>query len=851
MKLMVIDGNSIVNRAFYGVPPLTTKDGRNTGAIYGFLNILSKLLEEQSPDGVCVAFDMKGPTFRHERFDGYKAQRKGMPDELAEQIPVLKSILDTMGIARFELQGYEADDLIGTISVKGTAADWDVVVVSGDKDDLQLLTDRVGVSLVITRGGKTTTTDYTPALFAENYGFEPIRLIDMKALMGDSSDNIPGVPGIGEKTAGDLLRRFGSLEAVYENLESPDIKPAARRKLAEGREMADLSFELATICLDVPMEFDPEETRRRPVDAPALRETFADLEFTRLMDKFGLAGAEEAAGVKTPELRHHEPQTAGEAEALLDMCRGADYVAVLPLEGLDGVEVCTGTDLYTVRWSNLGDGYAAFLCALFGSEVKKAGHNIKDLHRELLDEKIEAAGFIFDTALGAYLLSPTDSNYELTDLARTYLGIASEPAADVYALVPLLRRRLTELDMLRLLENMELPLCPVLAGMEFWGFLVDRGALHAFGQYLGEHIEKLQTTIYELAGEEFNINSPKQLGALLFDKLMLPAPKKTKTGYSTNIDVLESLRDKHEIIEPIITYRAHTKLKSTYTDGLEKCIRADGRIHTNFQMTVTATGRLSSVEPNLQNIPIRSRLGGEIRKMFVAPPGRVLVDADYSQIELRLLAHISGDETMQNAFRDGVDIHTVTASQVFDTPIDEVTTLQRSRAKAVNFGIVYGISDFSLAQDIGVTRAEAGDYIKNYFAKYHGVRTYMDNIIKQAKNDGYVATMFGRRRALPELSSSNYNVRSFGERVALNMPIQGAAADIMKIAMIRVAARLQKEALRARLVLQVHDELIVEAPENEAEQVKALLTEEMGAAAELSIPLVVEAHAGANWYDAK
>lgn len=852
MKLMVIDGNSIVNRAFYGLPPLTTKSGNHTNAVYGFLTILMRLIELEAPEGICVAFDLKAPTFRHEKYAEYKAQRKGMPEELAEQMPLLKTVLDTMKVPRYELEGYEADDLIGTISVIADKAGCDTVIVTGDRDDLQLITDRVKVDLVATKAGGPITKEYTPDVFKEEYGFEPKRLVDHKALMGDSSDNIPGVAGVGQKTASDLICRFGTIEDIYADLENLDIKSGVRKKLEDDRESAFMSHDLATIKLDVPMDFSPEENIRREMDESALYDLFTELEFHSLIKKLNLSPEGKSAETEAiPQWEIVEIADGEKADRLLDIFAKAEYVFVIPMDGMDDIEVGHGDKCYVFRWGALGDSYNAFLKKLFGAGIKKAGHNIKDLLRNLLEEGIRGEDFVFDTAIAAYLLRPTDNSYDLADLSRDYLGYFIGDTAAVYQLYAALTNELQKLNMLELFTKIEMPLCPVLADMEHRGFLVDRGALNEFSKELGGWIDKLQMEIYTLAGEEFNINSPKQLGAVLFEKLMLPPPKKTKTGYSTNIDVLQKLIGKHDIIEPIIAYREYTKLKSTYTDGLAKCIAADGRIHTKFQMTVTATGRLSSTEPNLQNIPIRRELGGEIRKMFVAAPGMTLVDADYSQIELRLLAHISGDETMQEAFRTGEDIHAVTASQVFNIPIGEVTPLQRSRAKAVNFGIVYGISDFSLAQDIGVTKAEAGQYISSYLEKYHGVRDYMEQIVKKAKADGYVETMFGRRRYLPELKSSNYNLRSFGERVALNMPIQGAAADIMKLAMIHVASALAKDDLEARIVLQIHDELIVEAPESETERVGEILCAQMESVADLSVPLTAEAHSGGTWYDAK
>ncbi len=889
-KLMVIDGNSIINRAFYGVRPLSTRDGTPTNAVYGFLNILFKLLDEEHPDALCVCFDLKAPTFRHLAYEGYKAQRKGMPDELAAQMPILKDVLDAMNIPRYELEGWEADDLIGTISKLDTAAGWETAIVTGDKDSLQLITDTAKVKLVTTRMGQTTTRDMTPETFRAEYGFDPIHIVDLKALMGDSSDNIPGVKGIGEKTAMGLIQMYGSIAHLYDHM--PDIvtapetpaKPNVVKKLAEGRADADMSYDLATIRCEAPIDFTPEDARRRPVNEPALYDLFLKLEFAKLIDKLGLKApqGDAPAGEHTFTAACEIEVVDGPArmEELLALWRGRDHVSLLALPTLDAV---------CVEWGDPGQGRAAlffqdklpcyndFLRGLFAPDVKKVGHGVKALMGRLLAEGLSTDGFIFDTELAAYLLAPTDGSYELEKLsvtyfnfeapkAKTYLdpdafGPLSDPAAPMAALVSHtalidglygeLSARLADLGMTDLLTQVELPLCAVLAGMEREGFLVDRKALAAFGETLQERIDADVKTIYELAGEEFNINSTQQLGHILFDKLGLPPVKKTKTGYSTNAEVLEKLRGLHPLIDVILEYRQYTKLQSTYVVGLTKVIGPDGRIHTSFQNTVTATGRLSSTEPNLQNIPVRTELGAELRKMFVAPPGHKLVDADYSQIELRLLAHMADDVTMQDAFKSGEDIHTVTASQVFGVPLNEVTHEMRRRAKAVNFGIVYGISDFSLSQDIGVSRAEAKEYMDRYFEKYHGVRDYMTDVVVKAKADGFVSTLLGRRRWLPELRSSNFNLRSFGERVALNMPIQGTAADVIKLAMIHVDRRLKAEQLEARLVLQVHDELIVECPDAEVDKVKGLLTEEMVNVMQLSLPLKADSAAGQSWAEAK
>ncbi len=882
MKLMVLDGNSIVNRAYYGIRPLTTKDGLYTNAVYGFVTTLQRLLEEEQPEALCVTFDRREPTFRHLQYEGYKAQRKGMPEELAMQMPVLKEVLDAMDVPRYELAGYEADDLIGTISRRCEGAGWDCVVVTGDRDSLQLITDHTKVKLVSTRMGQTTTKDMTEEAFQADYGFAPIHMIDLKALMGDASDNIPGVKGIGEKTAMALIQKYASVEEIYRLLPDIDAKPAAIKKLEEGREMAEMSYRLAAIVTDAPLDFSPEENLRRPAK-PELYQVFLRLEFTKLIEKLGLTGeavpqeAAEAPAV-TGACESEVVTDRGRAEELLDIFRRRDHVACLALPELAGVCVewgdrAAGRSAVFLR-SRL-EGYDDFLRAFFSADIRKISHSVKDLTRSLLGEGLPAEGLAFDTAIAGYLLDATAGHYDINRLCVSWLGAeVSKPSyLDKDAFTPMgedpealgawmshtaaleglyekMRPRLAALGMTELFETVEMPLCRVLAEMELAGMLVDAEALGRFGRQLTEAIEALEQQIYSHAGP-FNINSPKQLGEVLFDRLGLPAYKKTKTGYSTNAEVLDRLRGMHPIVGQVLEYRQYTKLKSTYVEGLLKELDSDGRIRTSFQMTVTATGRLSSTEPNLQNIPTRTELGSALRRMFVAGAGNVLVDADYSQIELRLLAHISGDETMRNAFRTGEDIHAITASQVFGVARADVTPAMRRAAKAVNFGIVYGISPFSLSQDIGVTVAEAKDYMDAYFRKYPGVKAYMDHIVEKAKADGYVETLLHRRRSLPEIKSSNRNTRAFGERVALNMPIQGTAADIIKLAMVHVSRRLKAEGLAAKLIMQVHDELIVECPEGEAEQVKALLTEEMERVVDLSVPLTAEAHSGKNWLEAK
>lgn len=848
-KLMILDGNSVVNRAFYGVRPLNAPDGTPTNAVYGFLAILQKLFEGEAPDSLCVAFDLPAPTFRHEMYEGYKAQRKPMPEELAVQMPLLKEALDAMHIRRLEAAGWEADDVLGAVSAICEKSGWACEIVTGDKDSFQLITETTSVLHVKSRMGQTETILYDRARFEEEYGFAPPLMVDLKALMGDASDNIPGVPGIGEKTALDLVRRYGRVADIYAGLDGLDIKDSVRKKLAAGRESAEMSYTLATISREAPVELKPEDAAWSRDFGPELYAVLDRLGFRRFIEKWGLAPApeavQEAESRAMPEL---SALTAQEAEARI---RAAETLGLaLPGDDLDSLSLCDGEAIFTLNWGELGEDYNRLLRLVFSPEVKKSAHGVKDLMGLALAEGLGTEGFVFDTELAAYVLDPTESGYDLGKLTKRYLGAELPEARAALELMAPMRAKLAENGAEKLYFDIELPLCQVLAEMERAGFLVDRKALADFGESLTAGIDALQRGIWELAGHEFNINSPKQLGEVLFDELMLPAGKKTKTGWSTNADILEKLIGKHPIIGDILEYRMLTKLKSTYADGLLKVISADGRIHTNFRMTVTATGRLSSTEPNLQNIPVRRELGAQIRRMFVAAPGCVLVDADYSQIELRLLAHISGDETMQNAFKSGEDIHAVTASQVFGLPLAEVTPAQRSSAKAVNFGIVYGISAFSLAQDIKVSPAEARAYIDAYMQKYHGVREYMDRVIAEAKERGYVETLFGRRRPVPELKASNFNTRSFGERVARNMPIQGTAADIIKLAMVNVRRRLRAEGLEARLILQVHDELIAECPEREAERVAALLEEEMERAVTLSVPLTAEAHSGHSWAEA-
>ena len=836
MKLMILDGNSVINRAFYGIRPLSTRDGLFTNAIFGFLNILHRLEQEEKPDALCVAFDLHGPTFRHLQYDGYKATRHGMPEELAMQMPVMKQVLSAMNIPIYECQGWEADDVIGTVSRICCEKGWKCTVITGDRDSLQLVNDCVSVKLVTTRAGQTTTTLYTPEQFRSEYGFEPKTLIDLKSLMGDSSDNIPGVAGVGPKTATDLLLKFGSLDGVYENIESDQIKENLRNKLKNGQENARLSYDLATIRCEAPIEFAPEDALRQPVNKQELRELFLRLEFIKLMDRYGL---------NTPDA------------APVQKAADVSVCACLPAPGTAFAAVFSTDEKVAVAWDG-GVCVTDVSCLqpLWNADAPRACADWKNLRGRLLNLAWNCGNAPFDVSLAAYVLDPSQGDYSVKKLAAAYLNqtisddLAAEAAA-VWSLRPVLEEQLRQQSMDRLYYEIELPLCAVLSDMERTGITVDRMALMSFSTMLNGRIAEAQSAVYSHAGEEFNIQSPKQLGEILFEKLGLPPVKKTRTGYSTNAEVLEKLRPMHPIVDSILEYRMLTKLSSTYAEGLLKVIADDDRIHTTFQNMVTATGRLSSTDPNLQNIPVRRELGSEIRKMFVAADGCVLVDADYSQIELRVLAHIAQDENMCAAFRSGEDIHAVTASQVFKVPLEDVTADMRRNAKAVNFGIVYGISAWSLSQDIGVFPEEAKAYMNAYLDNYSGVRAYMKNIVEQAREMGFVSTLYGRRRYLPELKSSNFNLRSFGERVALNTPIQGTAADIIKLAMVRVHEALQKKKLKARLILQVHDELIVECPMAEAKTVREILEKEMQQVADMAVPLLVEAKQGASWYEAK
>ena len=840
MKLLILDGNSVINRAYFGVKPLTTREGLYTHAIYGFLNILERMEKEEHPDAVCVSFDLHGPTFRHLKYDGYKATRHGMPEELAQQMPIMKQVLKAMNIPIYECQGWEADDVIGTVAKICSNNDWECVIVTGDRDSLQLIDENVHVKLVISRQGQTSATLYTGEKFTEEYGFAPTKMVDLKALMGDTSDNIPGVAGVGPKTATDLLLKFGSLDGVYENLDDKSIRPKLREKLEQNKDNAYLSYDLATIRCEAPIDFAPMDAVIQPYNKPELYELFVKLEFVKLIDKYGLRDA----GIVTQKAQ--DTISALPSLACLP-CQG-DASIYIAQDGTVGVACQDGVCVFTPMEAQMG------ITLPNGSLIC---HDMKTTMHTMDAAGIAHGHFTFDTALAAYVLNPSQSDYSVSKLATNFLGItvddgdAGKCAEAIWHLRGKLIAELQKVCSLDLYQQIELPLCPVLYSMENAGVAIDRKQLEDFGSMLAQRIADCEDVIFSYSGGPFNINSTKQLGELLFDKLGLPPVKKTKTGYSTNADVLEKLKHKHPIIPAIMDYRMLSKLKSTYADGLLKVIDADGRIRTTFQNLVTATGRLSSTEPNLQNIPVRTDLGAEIRKMFIPKPGCVLVDADYSQIELRVLAHIASDETMQKAFRSGMDIHTVTASQVFGVAPEAVTALQRRNAKAVNFGIVYGISEFSLAEDIGVSRYEAREYIDSYLANYHGVRAYMKDVVIKARETGYTQTLYGRKRYIPELTSSNFNIRQGAERIALNTPIQGTAADLIKLAMIRVFDALKNHYPAATLLLQVHDELIVECPEEIAPEVAELISKEMEQVAALQVPLVAEAKWGSSWYDAK
>lgn len=873
MKLLCLDSNSIINRAFYGVKILTTKDGTYTNAVVGFLNILLKLLADVQPDAVVCAFDLKAPTFRHKMFDGYKAQRKGMPEELAQQLPLVKQLLESMGYPIITREGYEADDILGTLSALCEQSGDQCFIATGDRDSLQLIGKNTVVLLASSRMGKNETLLCDEDYFFQKYGTTPQRLVDIKALMGDSSDNIPGVAGIGEKTALKLVGQYGDIDHIYADLDALEVSKSIRAKLEQGKESAYLSRTLATIDRSVPLGLSLADYLPKPRDEQALFQLLSQLEMNSMIKKLGLHGeyhptqTSDTASPVLPALRF----CTDPLPTLLDTLPQEATISLLPCfdncHQMSALALAFEDRIALYRMPSEEETTKAQLLELLNRPNPKLTHDCKTLYHWTLPHGSSIACLRDDVMLSAYLLSANSSDYTLERLCEEYhlhcdiTGLPEgmdEPeiallhrCACIEPLHRVLREQIEQNNQLKLLEEIELPLSEVLAAMELCGFAVDTDALIDYGKMLDEQIQELEQRIHQLAGEEFNINSPKQLGEILFEKLGLPTRKKTKTGYSTSAEVLESLRGKHEIIDEILEYRKLAKLKSTYVDGLLKVVAEDGRIHTHFNQTDTRTGRLSSTEPNLQNIPVRTELGSRLRAFFKAQPDCELVDADYSQIELRVLAHISQDENMISAFNSDEDIHTNTAAQVFDMPPLFVTPEMRRKAKAVNFGIVYGIGAFSLSQDIGVSVAEADRYIKNYLDTFSGVRRYMEETVEFAQQHGYIETMFGRRRALPEIHSTNKNIVNFGKRVAMNTPIQGTAADIIKIAMIKVYRRLKAEQLSARLILQVHDELIVEAPLHELEQVKHLLVEEMQNAVQLSVLLKADVGCGKSWLDAK
>lgn len=836
MKLLAIDGNSIINRAFYGIKLLTTKDGVYTNGIYGFINILNKLIESEQPDGIAVAFDLKAPTFRHKMYSEYKAGRHKTPDELLSQFPILKEWLTLAGYHCIECEGYEADDILGTLAQAAENSAHECVIATGDRDSLQLVSEHTRVLLTATKMGRPEVINYDPAALYERYLLTPPQMIELKALMGDSSDNIPGVAGVGEKTATDLITRFGSIDRIYAELDTLDIKDSVRKKLTEGRESAFLSRELGTICRTAPINTSLEDYRSVSRDTSRLARLMTKLEFFKLMEKMGI----------TPEAETAVTEEKTEKRVLKITSDGVIKNSVT----LFGDYAVSENAIFKISKEKLHE----ILC---DASIEKQVYDSKALFKQYPD----STNIVFDAMLAGYLCNPAASDYSPERLAAEYSATAPDIEGDANdeilaaALFSALCERLCEAlkqsGQYELLRDIEIPLARVLAEMELVGFLADGEGLKKMGDELSERIAVIQNDIYEQVGHEFNLNSPKQLGVALFEELKIEPAKKTKSGYSTAADVLEKLQYEYPVVAKVLEYRQLAKLKSTYCEGLLHAIAEDGRIHSTFNQTEARTGRISSLEPNLQNIPVRTEEGRRLREYFTAKDGYVLCDADYSQIELRVLASIAGDAVMINAFNSDTDIHTLTAAQVFDVPEDMVTPELRRRAKAVNFGIIYGIGAFSLSQDIGVTRKEADQYIKSYLATYPAIARYLDEVVEKAKNDGFVTTLFSRRRYLPELSASNHMLRAFGERVARNAPIQGTAADIIKIAMIKVRDRLHRELPQARLILQVHDELIVECPENVSATACAILTEEMENAAKLAVTLSVEAHSGKTWLEAK
>ncbi|WP_394911348.1 DNA polymerase I [uncultured Robinsoniella sp.] len=877
-KIVLIDGHSILNRAYYGIPDLTNSEGLHTNAIYGFLNIMFKILSEENADYLAVAFDLKAPTFRHNMYAEYKGTRKPMPDELRQQVPVMKEVLQSMDIPLMQLEGFEADDLLGTVAKKMEKEGLIVSIVSGDRDMLQLATDQIKIRIPKTKRTGTEVEDYNTKDVIEKYQVTPLQIIELKALMGDASDNIPGIPGVGEKTATKLIVEYGSIENAYAHVE--EIKPnKAKESLKNHYDLAVLSKELATINIESPLDFSLESARIHNLYTQKAFELFKRLDFKNMLSKFDCE-----APVNTVTDVFTKANDFGKVEEIFTNAGKNKHVGIqlfTEKNSLFGCSLCFGpSDIYFIPVEGfiLEDYLIGKIQEMVQAVPAVSTINLKEQLKYLAVTREQQPKFA-DGAIGAYLVNPLKDTYTYEDLAKEYLDMMVPSRAELlgkmsltaaaeeketelltyacyaafvaYSSTPKIRERLVEMQMDHLFDEIEMPLVYTLFDMEQEGILVESEALKIYGEQLLIRITELEKSIYEQAGEQFNINSPKQLGVILFEKLNCPNGKKTKTGYSTAADVLEKLAPDFPIVTDILEYRQLTKLKSTYADGLANYISEDGRIHSTFNQTIAATGRISSTEPNLQNIPIRMELGRLIRKVFVPKEGYVFVDADYSQIELRVLAHISGDETLINAYQQAQDIHRITASQVFHIPFEEVTDLQRRNAKAVNFGIVYGISSFGLSQDLSITRKEAAAYIEQYFITYPRIKQFLDETVEAAKKEGYVTTMFGRRRPVPELTSSNFMQRSFGERVAMNSPIQGTAADIIKIAMIRVNNSLKEKGLKSRLILQVHDELLIEASQDELEQVEQILEAEMTGAADLAVKMEIDMHTGNNWYEAK
>ena len=868
MKFLCLDANSIVNRAYYAIRPLTTKEGIYTNAIFGFMNILFKLIDDVQPDAVVCAFDLKAPTFRHEKYDAYKAGRKGMPDELGMQLPYLKEIITSLGYDVVSLEGYEADDILGTFAKHLSQNGHQCYIATGDRDSLQLISKDVTVLLSSSSMGKPQTTNCDENYVMEKYGVTPPEMIDVKALMGDSSDNIPGVAGIGEKTALKLITQYKNIDYIYEHINEIEATPSVRKKLIEGKESAYLSRELGTIYKDVPISLNFNEYLVNPMDKQKIFSVLSKLEMATFIKKLGL---ENEVLTSAPSIQIKDANVKINLyynnDNILDKLNKINNICLFSsLKGTDLVEYSVIFDNNLYIFDKNCAKFEEYFINILKSEIDKSTFSCKDMFYYTQQNNIEIQNINFDIVLAAYLLDANAKSYDKETLLNLYEVQADEISADnisseiaerakehnrLAKLCKILKSDIEKNEQTSLLKDMEIPLANVLVSMELEGFYIDKDELNNFGNKITTEISLLEQNIYSLAGEEFNINSPKQLGEILFVKLGLPAKKKTKTGYSTGAEVLEDLRGSHEIIDSILKYRQLAKLNSTYVEGLAKEISSDGKIHSHFNQTETRTGRISSTEPNMQNIPIRTELGRELRKFFKATEGNVLIDADYSQIELRVLAHISGDKNMIEAFKSGEDIHSKTASQVFNLPPIFITPELRSRAKAVNFGIVYGIGAFSLSKDIGVSVKEADSYIKSYLEKFSSVKNYMDNTVAFAKENGYVKTLFNRKRNIPEIKSSNHNLRAFGERVAMNMPIQGTAADIIKIAMVKVYNRLRKENLKSKLILQVHDELIVSAPKEEADLVSILLKEEMENAVSFAVKLTADTSMGESWYDAK